>query len=948
MGFTGDFFSGARPESAGLLTSTTRDNQESLVKIMQKDDCHQSYHRYWGKAMPQSNGPENGPRCHLLPYHSLDVAAVGHVLLSEETSRNRSLAGYLGIEPTELQAVFTFFLTIHDIGKFARAFQSLAAPAPELLVEPDPHLPYRLRHDALGMLLWKQCFSRSSEFSKAWSWPTGTAMERQHKRSLETFLNITFGHHGKPVDAGSEALADHFYPEDEEAAWAFARDCAALVAPQWPCELMGDKEWGKTLKRLSWHLAGQAVLADWIGSDQSVFTYKEDPVPLEDYWNETALPKAFETIHRIGLNHSSTPAPFKGFETFYGFPPTPLQNWAEETAIETPSNLFILEDVTGAGKTEAALTLAHRLIERGYVEGAYFGLPTMATSNAMYSRIADIYPRWFSENDSPSLVLAHSARHLNESFAASLEQQQRDTQYGIGEQTGSASCNQWFADSRKKALLADIGVGTIDQALMAVLPFRHQSLRLAGLANKVLIVDEIHACDDYMLTLLGAVLEAHAKQGGSAILLTATLPIEMREKLISAWNKGLGEHEQPELNNHNFPLASQVSRNGITESPVKTRKSVQRHVLTQRLDSTGEVLAILRETMEQGGCACWIRNTVDDAIAAAQWLWESVADPSRVILFHSRFIMADRQSIEEKALTHFGKDSNATDRRGYILIATQVIEQSLDLDFDCMISDLAPIDLLIQRAGRLHRHSRTLKGDRCQQPDAKDKRPTPVLHIHAPPPQTNAEKDWIRRFLPGTAAVYRNHGQLWLSLNVLEERGEIRMPEEARHLIETVYGPEADTQIPEALADSFFEQEGERQSQVTMGHFNRLNLDKGYTTASANGWQEEIDIGTRLSDEPSVTVTLVRLNEAGTALKPWADTANHPWEMSQLRIRQSLAKQLPEVSTETDELWETTVAQKPGLKFSRPWFVEQKADSLSYNQRLGLYRQSALSIEDKT
>merc|ERR1712023_293119 len=192
--------------------------------------------------------------------------------------------------------------------------------------------------------------------------------------------------------------------------------------------------------------------------------------------------------------------------------------------------LFVLEDVTGAGKTEAAMTLVHRLLEHGQARGVYFGLPTMATSNAMYGRVADIYRRWFDEQQVPNLVLAHGARHLNTDFAHSVvSEQARDHAYGDGEQTASAACNQWFADSRKKALLADVGVGTV-----------HQALRLIGLANKVLVVDEVHACDDYMAGLLEAILQAHAQQGGSAILLTATLPHSMKRNLVAAYQKGRG------------------------------------------------------------------------------------------------------------------------------------------------------------------------------------------------------------------------------------------------------------------------------------------------------------------------------------------------------------------------------------------------------------------------
>jgi len=636
------------------------------------------------------------------------------------------------------------------------------------------------------------------------------------------------------------------------------------------------------------------------------------------------------------MDRPLTPSSFEGVERFFGFEPTPLQLWAQNTSLEASPQLFILEDVTGAGKTEAALTLAHRLLGTQQVEGVYFGLPTMATSNAMYTRIAGVYRRWFTGEKQPNLVLAHGSRQLNEPFGASIiPNQAPDANYGAGEGSASAVCNEWFADSRKKALLADVGVGTIDQVLMALLPFRHQSLRLIGLANKLLIVDEIHACDDYMLTLLTAVLEAHAQQGGSAVLLTATLPLQMRHQLVAAWQRGLMAESNTQPADDSFPLATQVSRKGVEEYPVGTRKSVEREVLVDHLSNEEAAIASLVEAAREGLCACWVRNTVDDAIAAIERLAELVPEPEKLLLFHSRFVMSDRQAIEDRALSYFGKESGPGDRAGRILVATQVVEQSLDLDFDVMISDLAPIDLLIQRAGRLHRHCRDRAGNLL---DAPDERSAPVLQILAPEFTEAPDLQWIRRFLPGTAAVYSNHGQLWLTLKVLLTQGAIRMPQEARLLIESVFGEDAEAHIPEGLFDSHLAEEGERRGQAAMGSFNKLNLDQGYVPASAaGGWQEEIDIGTRLSDEPSVTVTLVRLSEDRSELLPWVTTGKHPWEMSQLTVRQSLANRLPEWPVELEPQLDQLLVAKPGLRFCRFWLCGFSEALLAYSQHLGMH-----------
>ncbi|QCF28018.1 CRISPR-associated helicase Cas3' [Hydrocarboniclastica marina] len=867
----------------------------------------------------------------------MDVAAVGYCLFSPEVSRNQSLARSLGISPQQLQSIFTFSLALHDLGKFTRAFQGLASPGLKGLVGPEATIEYTKRHDTLGMLLWTRGVSEKLGDGHSWHWPASQALGRHGRRAIESLLGAAFGHHGKPVESGSESIDDHALEDDQEAAWEFSLAVAELMKPDWPVEQFNDREWSCQLKRMSWHLAGQAVLADWLGSNQDAFPYQSDAENLDEYWHGKAIPRARALLQQLGFAHALTPAPFEGVEPFFGFEPTPLQLWAQDIPLEASPQLFILEDVTGAGKTEAAMTLAHRLLERHQVEGVYFGLPTMATSNAMYSRIAGVYRRWFAGESQPNLVLAHGARQLNDPFGATIiPSQALDNTYGVGESSASAICNEWFADSRKKALLADVGVGTIDQVLMALLPFRHQSLRLIGLANKLLIVDEIHACDDYMLTLLTAVLTAHAQQGGSAVLLTATLPLDMRHQLVRAWQRGLQGESDASSTDYAFPLATHVSEAGVAAYPVGTRKSVEREVRVDHINDEEAALASLAAAAREGLCACWVRNTVDDAIAAIERLAELVPDPEKLLLFHSRFVMADRQAIEAAALSHFGKASGPEDRAGWVLVATQVVEQSLDLDFDVMISDLAPIDLLIQRAGRLHRHSRDVAGNRLE---TNDERRGPTLQILAPPYTETPGSQWVRSFLPGTAAVYRNHGQLWLTLKVLLTQGAIRMPQEARLLIESVFSDEAEAAIPEGLFGSHLEQEGARRGQAAMGHFNKLNLDKGYVPASAaGGWLEDVDIGTRLSDEPSVTVTLVRLNEDRSELLPWVTTGQHRWELSQLTVRQSLANRLPAWPAALEVLAEQLFAARKALKYSRLWLPESEEAELRYSQTLGMHK----------
>jgi CRISPR-associated endonuclease/helicase Cas3 len=899
----------------------------------------QDFLRYWGKAKP--NKESSGAPCHLLAYHSLDVAAVAFCLTAPGSSRGQAIANALGVELSQFQSVFTFLLAVHDLGKFSQSFQALARPELELLRVPDATFSYDVPggHAALGMLLWKRGATFKESKSDVCGWPEQGPLSRYARRSLEAMLETSFGHHGQPVTLGNRSVEEDFLPFDENAAFEFSKEVARLIQPKWPVALMEDQSWISLLKKSSWQLAGLAVLADWLGSDQSVFSYVTEPMSLQEYWREFALPRARQQVERLGFDKPKLATAFPGVRQFFGFEPTPLQSWAEQVEISESAQLFILEDVTGAGKTEAAITIAHRLLGQGLAEGVYFGLPTMATSNAMYSRIAGYYLRWFREDESPSLILAHGAQRLHNAFQSTVfSDQPKDLNYRAEERSASAVCNQWFADSRKRALLADVGVGTVDQTLMGVLPFRHQSLRVVGMAKKVLIVDEIHACDDYMMTLLCALLELHAQQGGYAVLLTATLPVSMRKKLTGSWMRGLGIEGVQFPYHDDFPLATTANSKGLNETKLATRDSVVRGLAVEHVSDQSKVVDVLLAAAKRGQCACWIRNTVDDAIDAYEWLRARVDDPDLVLLFHSRFTMADRQRIENQALDWFGKSSGVADRAGRILIGTQVLEQSLDICMDVMVSDLAPIDLLIQRAGRLHRHCRDAEGNPLADKESPDLRPAPVLRVLAPSFTNEPDKNWIRSFLPGTAAVYRNHGQLWLTLWALLEERAIRMPKQARWLIESVYGPDAEDRIPYALKDSFFEDEGERQSQAAMGQFNRLDLEAGYVAASArSGWQGEVDIGTRLTDEPSVVITLVRLDDDQRRLLP-LESGSHPWEMSQIKIRQSLADKLPEFPETLEHLRTELFDRQPGLRFSRLWLGPFDRGGYCYSESTGMHK----------
>jgi len=832
------------------------------------------YWRYWGKASPG----QDALNCyHLLVYHSLDVAAVGWALLDENNSLCQSLALQLEVDSPWLKQWFTFCLALHDLGKFFRSFQNLCPNLSENLVPYTGGHVYSVRHDTLGFALWRNLLSHRLT----------DVIPLEHHRIITQWLEIVCGHHGQPPD-NLASIRSYLTSDDEDAAEEYIRD----VIDQWTPDLkiLATIDKG-ALKRASWQLAGVAVLADWLGSNQEIFTYHNELDTLRnlsEYWRDVALPQAQKALEIANINRSRV-NPFNTIKQQFPFvdDATPLQRFAERSTLGSSQQLYILEDVTGAGKTEAAMVLVHRLMTAGLATGVYVGLPTMATANSMYRRMSSSYRQLFTPSSLPSLVLAHGARNQSKEFQESviLSEQLFDKNYSEGEPTASALCNYWLADNRKKALLAEIGVGTIDQALLGVLPARHQSLRMLGLSTKVLVVDEVHAFDPYMIKLLTTLLTAHAAQGGSAILLSATLPRTMREQFVSAFNVGAGFPFQA-LEKIDYPLVTHSSGNGLVETALPTRESVKRRVSVVRMESQKEPLSLIRNTVKEGACLCWIRNTVKDAQDSYHMLLENDwVDKERITLFHSRFAMVDRQRIEEDVVRRFGKRSGAAERSGRILISTQVVEQSLDLDFDVMITDLAPIDLIIQRAGRLQRHLRKRNGDLLVSPESADQRPPPVLYVLAQNPEDVQDKGWLRALLPGTQAVYPNVGQLWLTIHTLFRKNGFSMPEDARELIEGVYSSEAQQNIPELLLDASLDAEAGQKAKSSMGEFNSLKMEKGYTRSSAGlngGWDDDTHIPTRLSSD-SVTVVLVKPTGDGKLI-PYADAQQHVWALSQLSL----------------------------------------------------------------
>ena len=822
--------------------------------------------QFWGKTGAAVN---REPDWHPCVLHCLDVAACGGVLLRHEPSMLEATARRLGWSADETRIVLLKLLLLHDAGKLTRPFQALSQRHWPSALGPWPgRIASEWRHAHFSDLVMSGLFrSDRLAWCKGWS-----------NEVLDALAAPFAGHHGRPVRLRKQRVPrlSRIIDATCEDAIEVLADLGEALFPVGPL----DEPDEDAAKIASWWLSGWAVRSDWLGSNRRWFPFTPPTVEIEDYWSG-ALEKAERAIHEAGLVPvaSSTTTGFRAL-TVSPHKPTEMQVWAEEVPLGEGPALAVIEDVTGSGKTEAAIVLAHRMMQAGKAEGIYVALPTMATANAMYGRMAEIYRRLFASDGKPSLALAHGARRLHDGFGKALsagdyvatDEEVNDEHEAPDGNESAAMCSAWIGDSTRTVFLAQMAVGTIDQALLAVLPAKYQSLRLAGLARRVLIVDEAHAYDSYMGTELERLLEFHAAQGGSAVVMSATLPMARRQSLLGAFARGRGM-PAPQLAKKSYPLATLWSGGSPSERGTSARADLVRELAVERLGSVDEATTRVAEAARGGMAVAWVRNTVDDALEAAVDLEAMGAD---VTLFHARFAMGDRLRIEEEAVRRFGRHGTVADRRGRVLVATQVIEQSLDLDFDLMVSDLAPVDLLLQRAGRICRHDR---GERAG----------PRLLVLSPDPEAEIEVGWLTTLFPKAGKIYPDHGLLWRSASHLFSRSSWQVPSNVRDLIEIVYDP--DGECPAALESATIAATGNKAAGKALAWTNLLELRDGYNADVQKPWDSDTRVPTRLGEDRTI-LRLARLEGDEVVPLVHDDDPRRAWALSEVSVRKAWVDQV--------------------------------------------------------
>ena len=788
---------------------------------------------------PGKSGPSGE---HPAIWHMLDAGACAE----------RLIAGHRAFATlsSDQHRAFVVLVALHDVGKISATFRSVLR---------HRH-PGAYRHWKLSDVLLTGTLD--PVLARAFG---GDA----HARG-ELYAAVS-GHHGGPERSNDRREIARRKTAIGAAAEEAARNWTSLLLELLPGGSLEGLD-QRAARRLSWALSGLTVAADWVASNTQWFPPASPDLSPAEYLN-CARAQAAHAVGQAGLD--ATPLTVaKDARSLTGLPELrPMQTAAAAAELPDGPALALIEDATGAGKTEAALILAHRMMDSGHARGLFFALPTMATANAMFGRMVDAASRLFA--DRPSLSLVHGRASLHSGFRALVGAED--------DPTPEAGCARWLADDRRRSLLAEIGVGTVDQALMGVLPTRFSTLRLFGLTDRILIVDEAHAYDPYMQRQLETLLRMQALNGGSAIVMTATLPMNMRQAYADAFRRGLGGQEVA-LEHGDYPALAIVGGQSRAEA-VAPAPATRRSVGVERIDNADEAVELLAAGAGSGAACVWVRNAVDDAVAAVEALR---ARGCSTHLLHARFALGDRLRHEKVVMDRFGR--NGDDRAGQVLVATQVVEASLDLDFDVMVTDIAPIGALIQRAGRLWRHM-----DR--RPECARPVPGPNLTILSPDPDDVADERWLNDVLDRGAYVYR-HDDQWLTARAVFDAGAIRAPEGLRALIEAVHG--ADTpQVPEPLERAQIEHEGADLGDAALALQNVVIPEDGYLKGTKGGvWSDE-RFPTRLGEEEA-TLVLARREPGG--LCPWWSDEEEPlraWTLSEVRCnRKRLPEALPDQSAE--------------------------------------------------
>ncbi|WP_431983071.1 CRISPR-associated helicase Cas3' [Streptomyces qinglanensis] len=771
----------------------------------------------WGKSKERAGG-----RMNLLMSHLLDTSAVAELMWDRFLALSTrevldDVAGGVG----RGRLFLAWLCGVHDCGKATPAHQRLWPEGADLVQaagmgwrEPLAAAAAkrsRWRHDWAGGLLIREMLSaaRWAPQQIDWVWP----LVAGHHGAFPTLRDLR-----EPSKAKGQLKGAGRWPEVQQAVLeALTRELGFADLREVQPEVVPSRA-------LQMQLSGLVVMADWIASDERHFTGIDDFGALSVNGARRRARRAWEALGlRGGWGTIAVPGP-EAFQDRFGCSPRASQTMVVEAARRMGApGILVIEAPMGEGKTEAALAAAEVLAARFGADGVFVGMPTQATSDPMFTRVRN----WLEALDprlAAQVALLHGKRAFNSEWKRLLDEGGADPdglfcgvdEYGLGDDpygmpATTSECSaerqapaEWFLGG-KRGLLAPFVVGTVDQLLYAATRTRHVMLRMAGLAGKVVVLDEVHACDVYMNQFLLEALRWLGQARVPVVLLSATLPPAQRRALATSYMAGAASREEypvevPEaagyprvtaawLGEDAMPLfhvaASPGWRDDLPVAVVPLPEAIPGPRATSGERDAFQAAAdkavgdLLEDELADGGTALVIRNSVARAQSAYEEL-RSRFDEEEVRLLHARFTVTRRAELTEECLELLGpKRQSRSGGERLVLVATQLAEQSFDVDADLLVTDLAPVDLLLQRMGRIHRHADTLRPARLRLPrvyvtgfQAREDREPAFVYA--------SEKIYGRHLLLRTAALLPGNGGSW------------SVPGDVPALVEKVYGTHAE------------------------------------------------------------------------------------------------------------------------------------------------------------
>ncbi len=755
---------------------------------------------FWAKLERDEEG--NISSWHPLVDHCADVTACAEAIL-ERSIVGRRFAFLLGLPSLSpaLVARLCVLVFIHDAGKVNRGFQNRAYPG--------------LKPTAGHVKPMVDLLERSSQQGQWCAMLAARGLDElldwfEQEDTLDAFLLASWAHHGNPVRAESTVQTQLWAssPGAGRSPEAGMRLLAGKVRQWFPEAFEDDAPLLPDRSAFEHAFNGLVTLADWMGSGKDFFPYSQD----EQERMPWARQQARKLLSSIGFDPSQGRGQLgpdvPNFGRFVSFEPNPMQRAVEALPVPSGGSLTVLESDTGSGKTEAALARFFRLFHAGEVDGLYFALPTRSAALQIYERVCRTVKAALGGEKAPPVVLAVPgyirvdgvdalARLAN--FEVLWPDQDRDR---LRHRT-------WAGEHPKRYLAGAIVVGTVDQVLLSALTVRHAHMRAAALLRHLLVVDEVHASDAYMSRIMTSVLDHHLEAGGHALLMSATLGSVARSLFMScpktrptlqnevlsmaAGQCGPLTHAPHDTESQRcYPLisftpGSRDAAQHIELPPTEYRKTVHMEVLTE----AGQFEAVAQRAIKaakEGARVLIIRNTVRDCVGTFEALEASGGDAFLMqcegvrVPHHSRYSPDDRRLLDQAVEGALGRAATGAS----IVVATQTVEQSLDIDADVLLTDICPVDVLLQRLGRLHRH-----------PSRNANRPAGFKEARAfvlTPDDTSLTSflraDGQASGPNGIGSVYDNLCILRATLGLINEHRTWSIPEMNRVLVEGATHPE--------------------------------------------------------------------------------------------------------------------------------------------------------------